>query len=160
MTLREAGRADADAVWKIMQPIVRGGESYAIPTDFSREESLDYWFLPVHEVWVAEQEGEILGTYYLRANGKGGACHAANCGYMTDIGAGGRGIASQMCLHSLERARQRGFLAMQFNFVIASNERAVRLWEKHGFTTVGRMPRAFLHPHLGFVDALVMHRFL
>jgi ribosomal protein S18 acetylase RimI-like enzyme len=70
----------------------------------------------------------------------------------------GRGIAQAMCAHSLERARGRGFLAMQFNFVVSSNERAVRLWEHAGFSVVGRLPKAFRHPALGLVDALVMHR--
>ena len=49
---------------------------------------------------------------------------------------------------------------MQFNFVISTNERAVRLWESFGFKTVGRLPQAFEHPAKGLVDSLVMHRFL
>ncbi len=47
---------------------------------------------------------------------------------------------------------------MQFNFVIATNERAVRLWQAMGFSIVGRLPSAFLHPTQGYVDALVMYR--
>src|SRR5947209_1497204 len=49
--------------------------------------------------------------------------------------------------------------AMQFNFVVSTNERAVRLWQSFGFEIVGRLPEAFEHPSLGWVDALVMfHR--
>jgi ribosomal protein S18 acetylase RimI-like enzyme len=47
---------------------------------------------------------------------------------------------------------------MQFNFVISTNERAVRLWQSFGFEIVGRLPKAFLHPALGYVDAFVMYR--
>lgn len=79
---------------------------------------------------------------------------------MTAPAAAGRGIASAMCRHSLDAARARGFRAMQFNFVVGSNERAVRLWQRHGFAVVGRLPQAFAHPRLGLVDALVMHRLL
>ena len=65
-----------------------------------------------------------------------------------------------MCAHSLEFAKRTGFRAMQFNFVVSSNEPAVHLWRKHGFEVVGRLPGAFRHPALGFVDALVMFRTL
>ncbi len=72
----------------------------------------------------------------------------------------GKGVARQMHQHSLERARELGFRAMQFNFVVASNRRAVRLWQSLGFSTVGRIPEAFNHPTQGYVDALVMYRLL
>ena len=109
---------------------------------------------------MAEQAGRILGTYYLQANQQGGGAHVANCGYATAVDATGRGIARAMCAHSLDRARARGFRAMQFNCVISTNERAVRLWQSHGFAIVGRLPGAFAHPELGLVDALVMYRML
>jgi ribosomal protein S18 acetylase RimI-like enzyme len=109
---------------------------------------------------VAEDHGEIVGTYFLQANQKGGGAHVANCGYMTAVSATGRGIARAMCAHSLDRARERGFRGMQFNFVISTNERAVRLWQSFGFETVGCLPGAFEHPTLGDVDAYVMYRAL
>jgi ribosomal protein S18 acetylase RimI-like enzyme len=124
----------------------------------SRESALTYWHSPGHEVFVAEDHGEIVGTYFLMANQKGGGAHVANCGYMTSPRATGRGVARAMCAHSLERARERGFRAMQFNFVVSSNERAVRLWQSFGFEIVGTLPKAFEHPTLGFVDAFVMYR--
>jgi len=99
-----------------------------------------------------------LGTYFLKANQQGGGSHVANCGYVTSVEAQGRGIARAMCLHSLERAKERGFHAMQFNFVVSTNDRAVKLWLSLGFEIVGRLPRAFQHPERGFVDALVMYR--
>ena len=123
-----------------------------------REEALAYWFSPRNEVFVAENDGEICGTYYLRANQEGCGAHVANCGYVTAPWAAGRGVARAMCAHSLERARERGFRAMQFNFVVSTNERAVKLWQSYGFEIVGRLPGAFEHPALGFVDAYVMYR--
>jgi len=72
----------------------------------------------------------------------------------------GRGIAGAMCEHSLEQARGAGFTAMQFNFVVSTNEGAIRLWHQHGFEIVGRIPNAFRHARGGLVDALVMYRAL
>jgi ribosomal protein S18 acetylase RimI-like enzyme len=151
-------RGDSDAIWKILEPVIRGGDTYTLPTDMKREEALAYWNAPGHEVFVAEENGEILGTYYLRANQKGGGVHVANCGYMTAPWAGGRGVAQAMCGHSLDVAKERGFRAMQFNFVVSTNERAVRLWQSFDFEIMGRLPKAFLHPTLGYVDAYIMYR--
>ena len=160
MLIRSATVSDADAIWAIMEPVIRMGESYTMPRELSREGALDYWFSPAHEVFVADEAGCVVGTYCLRANQRGGGAHVANCGYMTAQHATGRGVARAMCVHSLDTARERGFRAMQFNFVVSTNERAVRLWSTLGFATVGRLPGAFLHPALGYVDALVMYRAL
>jgi ribosomal protein S18 acetylase RimI-like enzyme len=116
-----------------------------------------YWMGGDRETFVAEENGEIIGTYYLCANQPGGGAHVANCGYMTANASAGRGVARKMCEHSIELARARGFKAMQFNFVIATNVRAVRLWQSLGFDIVGRLPAAFTHPQHGYVDALVMY---
>lgn len=143
-----------------MEPIIQAGETYTLPRDLDKESALTYWRSPEHEVFVAEDTGEIVGTYFLQANQKGGGAHVANCGYMTAASATGRGVARAMCAHSLDRARERGFRAMQYNFVINTNERAVRLWQSFGFEIVGRLPGAFRHPTLGYVDAYVMYRHL
>jgi ribosomal protein S18 acetylase RimI-like enzyme len=161
MRIRPACRdADAAAVWAILEPTVRAGETYTLPMDISSDDALAYWFAPQHEVFVAEQEAQILGTYFLQPNQQGGGSHVANCGYVTAAWATGRGVARAMCVHSLEHARSRGFRAMQFNFVVSTNERAIALWQSVGFRIVGRLPGAFRHPTAGFVDALVMYRSL
>lgn len=159
-TIRLAGTADADAIWAILEPVIRAGATYTLPRDLSREDALTYWFSAGHEVFVAEEGGQVAGTYFLHPNQKGGGAHVANCGYMTAAQATSRGVARAMCLHSLEHARSRGYRAMQFNFVVSTNERAVRLWQHLGFAIVGRLPEAFEHPSLGFVDAFVMYRML
>ncbi len=157
MLIREAVPSDAQAMWAILEPIIRAGETYPLARDLDRESGLAHWLSPGHEVFVAENNGEIVGTYFLKANQKGGGAHVANCGYMTAPHATGRGVARAMCAHSLERARERGFRAMQFNFVVSTNERAVRLWKGFGFEIVGRLPEVFEHPELGFVDAYIMY---
>jgi ribosomal protein S18 acetylase RimI-like enzyme len=158
MPIRAAVENDANAIWAILEPVIRAGETYTLPRNMDRENALAFWRSLGHEVFVAEENGEIVGTYFMRANQQGGGVHVANCGYMTAANATGRGVARAMCAHSLERARERGFRAMQFNFVVSTNERAVRLWQSFGFEIVGRLPNAFEHPSLGFVDAFVMYR--
>ena len=152
--------ADGEPIWAILEPIIRAAETYTLPTDMSRQDALAYWFGPRHEVFAAEEDNQILGTYFLQPNQQGGGSHVANCGYITASWATGRGIARTMCEHSLAQARRRGFRAMQFNFVVSTNEPAVHLWRSFGFAIVGRLPEAFHHPSRGFVDVLVMYRSL
>jgi len=158
ITIRAGEEADKDAIWAMLEPVIRAGEVFALPVDMTREQGLAYWFADGNWVFVAEDNGRAVGSYYLRANQKGGGSHVANCGYLTAGWALGRGVAGAMCTHSLTFAKGVGFRAMQFNFVVSTNEAAVHLWLKHGFEVVGRLPGAFEHPTLGFVDALVMWR--
>lgn len=160
MQIRVSQPDDADSIWSILEPTIRAGETYTLPRDMSRQEAFAYWFAPQHEVFVAQADAQILGTYFLQANQQGGGSHVANCGYITAPWATGRGVARAMCAHSLDRARERGFKAMQFNFVVSTNQRAIALWQSFGFEIVGRLPGAFHHPSAGFVDAFVMYRSL
>lgn len=158
--IRPATEDDTYAILDIVAPTLAAGDTYAISADLDDAAVLSYWLGPSHEVFVAEIDGHILGTYYLMANQQGGGAHVANCGYMTAPAARGRGIARAMAEHSLEMARQRGFRAMQFNHVVSTNTLAVALWKKLGFAIVGTLPQAFKHPEHGYVDSYVMFRAL
>ncbi|WP_336961279.1 GNAT family N-acetyltransferase [Sphingobium aquiterrae] len=158
--IRPARSDDADGLWRILEPVIRAGETLAIPRAMTREDAIATWLGADRETFVLEEDSRLLGLFYIRANQAGGGAHVANAGYVTAADALGRGVARRMCAASLEIARQRGFRAMQFNFVISTNSRAVALWEGMGFAIVGRLPAAFDHPALGLVDALVMHRSL
>jgi ribosomal protein S18 acetylase RimI-like enzyme len=159
ITIRPATRRDDEAIWRVLEPTLRAGESYPQPRDISREDAIAYWWKKEHFIFVAEDEsGQIVGTYYLKANSTGPAAHVANCGYVALPQAAGRGVGRALCLHSLEEARRRGFRGMQFNLVVATNARALHLWQSCGFEIAGRLPGAFAHPTEGFVDAFVMFR--
>ena len=160
MLIRPARHEDCAAILSIIRPVVEQGETYTLDRDMSDADILAYWLGPDKEVFVAEDEGRLVGTYYIRANQAGGGRHVCNCGYVTASEAAGRGVARRMCGHSLDHARSRGFRAMQFNFVVSTNSRAVALWQAMDFAVVGRLPLAFEHPAHGFVDALVMFRAL
>jgi len=158
LSIRPAVYADQEPIWQTLEPTIRAGESVTLDQDTTRAGALDFWFSARHEVFVAEQEGTIVGTYFLRANQAGGGAHVANSVYVVSPSATGRGIAQAMCEHSLNHARSRGFLAMQFNFVLSSEERRLKLWQRAGFKVVGTLPKAFRHPSLGLIDAFVLHR--
>ena len=160
LTIRAAEDADKDAVWAILEPVFRAGDTYTVDPDISRADALAYWFGPERRVFVARDGAAVLGTYYLVRNQKGGGSHVCNCGYATAPEARGRGVARAMLAHSLETASALGFVAMQYNFVVSTNRRAVDIWTRAGFETVGRLPRAFQHPEKGLVDARVMYKWL
>jgi ribosomal protein S18 acetylase RimI-like enzyme len=157
LTIRKVRDTDADALTALILPVFRAGDTYTVDPGISPADALAYWTAPEKDVFLAEDgDGQALGTYYIRPNAAGGGAHVCNCGYVTAGPARGRGVARAMLAHSMQMARAAGFRAMQFNFVVATNTRAVATWEKAGFRTVGRLPGAFRHPSEGQVDALVM----
>jgi len=158
--VRPVEPADHSEIWAILEPVFRAGDTYTIDPDISRAEALAYWLGASHGTFVAEMGGRILGTYYLKANQGGGGAHVCNCGYVTHGEARGKGVARAMLTHSLDTAKAQGFYAMQYNFVVESNTRAIETWTRAGFETVGRLPGAFLHPAQGRMDALVMYKVL
>ena len=102
------------------------------------------------------KDGVALGSYYIRPNQAGGGAHVCNCGFVTALAARGQGVARSMLDHALDQAVAQGYRAMQFNFVVSTNSRAIAIWEGAGFRTLARLPGAFRHPTQGYVDALVM----
>ena len=160
MQIREALDADFDGIWPIFHAVVFKGDTYAYPVDTDKAAARRLWMEQPRKTFVAEEAGQILATYYLKTNQPGPGAHVCNCGYMVAEPAWGRGLATALCEHSQRMAVALGYKAMQFNFVASSNEGAVALWTKLGFETVGRLPKAFEHPGLGFVDALVMYKWL
>ena len=158
LTIRPFVPADGDAVTGMLLPVFRAGETYAIDRDIAPGAALAYWTGPGRTVFVAEHRGRAVGTYYLVRNQGGGGAHVCNAGFVTACEARGRGVARAMLDHALAEASARGFLAMQFNFVIETNARAIDLWERAGFEIAGRLPAAFRHPDGRFADALVMVR--
>jgi ribosomal protein S18 acetylase RimI-like enzyme len=160
LRIREIGPEEFPHAWPIFRAVIAGGDTYSYPPDLTEDEARAMWTTPPSRCFIAERAGDTLGVYMLRPNQPGLGDHVANCGYMVSPQARGQGIASAMCEHSLSEARRAGFSAMQYNFVVSSNEGAVRLWQKHGFALVGCVPGAFRHATRGPVDVYVMHRML
>jgi L-amino acid N-acyltransferase YncA len=158
--IREATDDDRDAIWEIFRATVAPGDAFVYDPNTPREDAEAYWFAKGTRSYVAEQDGEIVGSYILRSNRPGLGDHVANAGFMVAPGTRGLGIGRTMGEHALNEARRLGYRAMQFNFVISTNESAVHLWQQLGFRIVGTLPGAFRHARKGFVDAYVMFRSL
>jgi len=160
LDIRPARETDRDAIWNIFHAIVAPGDTYAFDPRISREDALAYWFREDTHTYVAEEDGRVVGTYILKANQPGLGSHVANAAFMVAPDAQGSGAGRRMAEHCLGEASLLGFRAMQFNFVVSTNEGAIRLWKQLGFKTVGTLPGAFRHPQKGYVDVYVMFRSL
>jgi L-amino acid N-acyltransferase YncA len=160
LSIRPAVEADFAAMWPIFKTVIAPGTTYVFAPDISEADARDYWFGNGVSSWVAESDGRVVGMFKLVANQRDLGAHVANASFMVDPSAGGKGIGKAMGLRCLQEAKKAGYKAMQFNFVVSTNEAAVALWKSLGFAIVGTLPRAFAHRTLGFVDAYVMHRTL
>ncbi|MBT8145136.1 MAG: GNAT family N-acetyltransferase [Gammaproteobacteria bacterium] len=157
--IRAFRQPDWNSTWAILEPVFRAGDTYSFSSDISESEARQVWVNVPEATFVAEDPaGQVLGTYFLKPNQPGQGSHVGNCGYVVAAASRGQGIASAMCEHSQTEAIRRGFRALQYNYVVATNTGAVRLWQKHGFEIVGTLPHAFRHPSEGYGDVYVMYK--
>ncbi|MFC7421878.1 GNAT family N-acetyltransferase [Iodobacter arcticus] len=160
MNIVAMDRALFTQFWPVFSAVIQAEETYAFDPDLNERQAFELWCTLPAETYVAVEEGIVLGSYYIKANASGPGAHVSNCGYMVANAARGKGVAKALCQHSQQRALALGFKAMQFNAVVSSNTVAVALWQKLGFEVVGRVPKAYRHKQLGFVDTLVMYQWL
>ena len=158
LQIRKAVEADGDAIWEILQAAIAGGDSFAYPADWSKKEMLEYWLAPTKHTYVALYDEAVVGTFFMHNNQPGRGAHIANASYTASPRASGKGVGKAMGLFSLDEARRLGYKAMQFNLVVKTNERAVKLWQSIGFQIIGEIPEAFDHQTLGLVNAYVMYQ--
>ena len=157
--IRAFEEKDWPAIWRIIEPIFRAGETYPFSPDITEDEARRVWIeLPSATFVAVDENFEVFGTYYIKRNQPALGAHVCNCGYIVAENARGRGLASEMCNHSQREAILLGFRSMQYNLVVSTNEGAVRIWKRNGFEIVGTLPKAFRHMRLGFVDAFVMYK--
>jgi GNAT superfamily N-acetyltransferase len=156
--IRPATRSDWPVIWRIFRSIIEGGDTYAFPPELDEESARKIWFATGAQVFVAERNGRVAGTFFVKPNQPGLGSHVANAGFMVDPDLHGAGIGRAMGEFALIWAREQGYRAMQFNFVVSTNTGAVALWMKLGFVIIGTIPKGFRHAQLGYVDVYVMHR--
>jgi GNAT superfamily N-acetyltransferase len=158
-SIRHLQPEDWPALWPILRSTFEAGDTYAFAPDSTEAAIRMIWVERATATFIAcAGDGRVLGSYFIKPNQPALGAHVCNCGYVVAPEAQGRGVATALCEHSQRIARSLGFRAMQFNLVVATNERAVRLWRRLGFSVVGNLPGAFRHRDLGFVDALVMYK--
>jgi ribosomal protein S18 acetylase RimI-like enzyme len=158
LEIRKASEADKSEIWKIIKAVLATGDTYVFYPATPREKMLAYWFAADKKTYVALGENKIVGTFFLKDNQPDLGSHIANAGYMVAPEAKGKGVGTAMAEFSLEEAKKLGYRAMQFNFVVKTNEVAVRLWQNLGFEIIGEIPEAFNHPENGLTNALIMYR--
>lgn len=158
MIIRIATEKDKDAVWDIIQAVISTGDTYVFSPDSPKEEMLQYWFHSDTLTYVAEDSDEIVGTFIIKENQPGLGSHVANASYMVSPKHRGKGIGRKMGVFSLSAARDVGYLSIQFNIVIKTNDIAVKLWQELGFDIIGEIPDAFRHSELGLTNAYIMSR--
>ncbi len=151
---------DFKVFWQTFSEIVNAQETYAFEPDMSFGQAYELWCVSPLKTFVFEEGNQILGSYYIKPNGVGPSSHICNCGYMVHPESRGRGIARKLCEHSQQVAIELGFKAMQFNAVVSTNEVAISLWKKLGYSIIGTIPKAYLHKQLGYVDSYIMHKSL
>ena len=147
-------------MWPIFQVVIASGTTYVFAADTNYADAFAFWFGPGVRSYLTEEDGQVLGMYKLVANQRDRGSHVANAAFMIDPRSSGKGIGRTMGVHCLREAKRAGFHSMQFNLVVSTNEAAISLWKKLGFSIVGTLPKVFRHESLGFVDAYVMYRFL
>ncbi len=157
MEIRKANPKDYDQVWEIFHEVIQTGDTYVFHPNTPKEDLNKHWFAPYMDTYVYEVDGEILGTYILKSNQIDSGSHIANASYMVHPKHHGKGIGKMLCNHSIQKAKEKGYLGIQFNLVVSTNKRAVRLWEHYGFRIIGTIPNGFKHKLLGYVDAYIMY---
>jgi ribosomal protein S18 acetylase RimI-like enzyme len=158
LEIRRAIEEDKERVWEIIKAVISGGDSYIFYPDTPKEKMLAYWFAEDKKTYVALAENKIVGTFFLKDNQPDLGSHVANAGYMVAPESSGKRVGRTMAEFSLEEARKFGYKAMQFNFVVKSNEIAVKLWLSLGFEIIGEIPEAFRHARNGLTNAYIMYR--
>ena len=156
--IREITKADFELFWPAFKSVIQAQETYAFDPNMNFDEAYQLWCASPIKTFVFEEGRQILGSYYIKANGAGPSNHICNCGYMVTEFARGKGIAKKLCLHSQQVAVELGFKAMQFNSVVSTNEIAIKLWQKLGYNIIGTIPNAYRHGQLGFVDSYIMYK--
>lgn len=158
ISFRTITRADYPLIRPILQAVIAAQEYMTLSPESPEADYLNYWFgaLPDSEVWIAEENGKVLGSYYQRPNHYGLGGHIANGGYIVASEAKGLGLGRKLGEHSLARAREKGYRGMQFNFVVSTNTVAVELWKSLGFRILGTIPGGYHRQREEFVDAYMM----
>lgn len=160
MVIRKADKEkDYNQIWEIFSRVIQTGDTYVFDPSTPKEALDQLWFADYMDTFVATDNNDtVLGTYIIKPNQIDLGNHIANCGYMVNPDAQGKGIGTLLCKHSIAFARQKGYVGIQFNIVVSTNTVAVALWKKFGFQIIGTTPKGFRHQQLGLVDTFIMFK--
>jgi ribosomal protein S18 acetylase RimI-like enzyme len=159
--IREYNRDDLDEMIEIWNEVVKDGIAFPQMEDLNGETGLNLFERQSFTgVAVDTDSNELLGLYILHPNNIGRCGHICNSSYAVSSKARGMKIGEKLVVHSIEKGKELGFLILQFNAVVKSNERALHLYEKLGFTRLGVIPKGFLMNDGSYEDIVPHYRML
>lgn len=157
VVVRPVRDEDWPAVFRIIDEVVRDGETYAYPDDLGSASARELWVeRPPGLTIVAERDGLVLGSAKMGPNRPGRGDHIGTASFIVAAEARGAGVGRILGEWVVGWHRRSGFEGIQFNAVVASNESAVRLWRSLGFEIIGTVPGAFRSRRHGRVGLHVM----
>lgn len=155
-----ADSADFEEIWALFHTMVKQGDTYVYAPNTSRTEAYTLWMTEPEQTFVALDDDDLVGTYILKKNQPGLGSHVASAEFIIAPALRHHGVGKLLCQHAIEQARTAGYKAMQFNFIVSSDEKTIRMWQSLGFNIVGTVPQAFHHQSLGYIDAHIMYQWI
>lgn len=157
--IRPASPADFPVIYDLFCEEIERGETYAYTLDETTEEWAYQWWMGLkHYCYIVELEGTFAGTCVIRPVKPGRGDHVGNMSFLISPWARGKGVGKALGAFALAEAKRLGFEAMQYNYVVSTNQAAVKLWQSLGFEIIGSVPAAFRHVSGEKVPVLIMHR--
>jgi ribosomal protein S18 acetylase RimI-like enzyme len=157
LVLRKYRESDIEKLTKIWNEIIEDGVSFAWEEPLTVDEARKI-LQEQTEVVCACSGKEIAGFYFMRPNGIGRCSHIANATYAVQKEYRGSGIGKRLVLHSIQSAKEHGFLGLQYNTVVATNFSAIELYKKLGFTLIGTIKNGFRIVDNTYVDLLIFYK--
>jgi ribosomal protein S18 acetylase RimI-like enzyme len=158
ITIRKYNRQDTAAAMEIWNEVVREGVAFPQVEELTEQEADGFFSSQSYTAVAADNEtGEVVGLYILHPNNVGRCGHIANTSYAVKSEWRGLHIGEQLVKDSLTMGARLGFRIMQFNAVVAANVHALHLYERLGFTRLGRIPQGFLMKDGHYEDIILLY---
>lgn len=155
--IREYNKEDLWDMMIIWNDVVEEGAAFPQIDGLTKETAEDFFSFQSFTA-VAELEGEIIGLYILHPNNIGHCGHIGNASYIVKGSIRGKKVGEKLVLHSLAKAKELGFLVLQFNAVVKTNKEAIHLYRKLGFIELGTIPGGFLCKNNTYEDIVLFYR--
>jgi L-amino acid N-acyltransferase YncA len=155
-TIRKYIPSDVETMREIWNGIIVEGNAFPQEELLTKEEA-ETFFAEQSYTGVAVEGDHVLGLYILHPNNVGRCGHIANASYAVRPGERGRYVGESLVLDSIRIAASLSFHILQFNAVVASNDRAIKLYQKLGFEPLGRILGGFRLPGDVYQDILLYY---
>ena len=144
--------SDGTEIWN---SVVRDGRAFPQLEELDLENGKEFFSSQSYTGIARDEEsGETVGVYILHPNNVGRCGHICNASYAVKKDMRGNHIGEYLVRDCMKKAKELGFGILQFNAVVKSNEQALRLYKKLGFTQLGVIPNGFLNKDNEYEDII------